>query len=97
MHDSGNSGTQGNRGLPRMLELGKLGLQALHDLRSDLVADVARLRALHAVHLALARHAVLHHVDMRHLLEYTAACARTADCKRSLATVQRQKPAALCL
>jgi hypothetical protein len=60
-----------------------------------LVVDVARLRALHAVHLA--RHAILHHVDMRHLLGYTAACARTADCKRSLAMVQRQKPVALCL
>ena len=52
-----------------MLELGELILQVLHDLRSNLVVEVARLRALHAVHLALAWHAVLHHVDMRHLLE----------------------------
>jgi len=78
-----------------MLELGELILQVLHDLPSDLVVVVARLRTLHAVYLALARHAVLHHVDMRHLLEYTAACARTADCNRSLATVYRQKPVAL--
>ena len=80
-----------------MLELWELSLQVLHDLRSNLVVDVARLGTLHAVHLALARHAVLHHVDMRHLLGYTAARARTADCKRSLAMVQRQKPVALCL
>ena len=80
-----------------MLEFGKLRLQVLHDLYGHLVAHVAWLGTLHAIHLALARHAVLHHVDMRHLLDCTAACARTADCKCGLAMVQRQKPVALCL
>jgi hypothetical protein len=55
------------------------------------------LGTLHAIHLALARHAILHHVDMRHLLKCPAASARTADCKCGLAMVQRQKPVALCL
>ena len=50
-----------------MLEFGKLRLQVLHDLYGHLVAHVAWLGTLHAIHLALARHAVLHHVDMRHV------------------------------
>ena len=57
-----------NRGLPRMLEFGKLRLQVLHDLYGHLVAHVAWLGTLHAIHLALARHAVRHHVDMRHVV-----------------------------
>jgi len=81
LHDSGKSVTQGNRGLPRMLELVKLRLQALQDLRSNLVVEITGLGTLHAAHLALARHAVLHHVDMGHLLECPASCARTADCE----------------
>jgi hypothetical protein len=32
-----------------------------------LVAHIAWLGTLHAIHLALAWHAILHHVDMRHL------------------------------
>jgi hypothetical protein len=37
----------------------------MHDLGGHLIVDVAWLRSLHAVDLALARHTVLHHVGMR--------------------------------
>jgi hypothetical protein len=71
--------TQLNRGLPRMLELVELAVQAVVDLRDKLVVDIARLRALHAVHLALARHAVLHHVHMRHLSKCAARALLNAS------------------
>jgi hypothetical protein len=62
-----------------MLEFVKLGVQAVVDLRGKLVVDVARLRALHAIHLALARHAILHHVHMRHLSKCALRALLTAS------------------
>jgi hypothetical protein len=39
----------------------------MHDLGGHLIVDVAWLRSLHAVDLALAGHAILHHVGVRHV------------------------------
>jgi hypothetical protein len=51
-----------------------------------MVVYVARLWSLHAICLALARHAVLHHVDMRHAS--VCVCEAHAGCKRYLAILK---------
>jgi hypothetical protein len=62
-----------------MLKLGELSVQTVHNLRGNLVVDIAGLWSLHAVRLALARHAVLHHVDMRHVCERRVRALLTAS------------------
>jgi hypothetical protein len=51
----------------------------VHNLRGNLIVDVAGLWSLHAIRLALARHAVLHHVDMRHMCERRVRALLTAS------------------